>query len=67
MPRNLVAEESKICENDEVTDITDRLKNICLLFDSIFSLLRTPCGEGNADVTQLLRRTVNIAIKRWKE
>ena len=43
-----------------------RYIEICTLFDSLFSLSRTPCGEMNDDKLNQLNEIIKLNMMKWR-
>ena len=39
---------------------------ICTLFDSLFSLSRTPCGEMNDEKLKQLKEIITLSMMKWR-
>ena len=43
-----------------------RYIEICTLFDSLFSLSRTPCGEMNDETLKELKEIIKLSMMKWR-
>ena len=43
-----------------------RYIEICTLFDALFSLSRTPCGEMNDDKLNQLNEIIKLSMMKWR-
>ena len=62
----IIVEEDRLADDDEVHKMTSMYSTLGFLFDGIFSLGRTKCGELSADVISLTRRMVNAFLRMWR-
>ena len=63
-------EITKIITDKSILKIVDeevsRYIEICNLFDSLFSLSRTPCGEMNDDKLNQLNEIIKLSMMKWR-
>jgi hypothetical protein len=46
----IMAAEDKVCNENEINDVHKRYVELCTLLDYLFSLARTPCGDGTEEI-----------------
>ena len=61
---------TKIITEKSILKIVDkevsRYIEICTLFDSLFSLSRTPCGEMNDEKLKQLKKIITLSMMKWR-
>ena len=63
-------EITKIITEKSILKILDkevsRYIKLCTLFDSLFSLSRTPCGEINDEKLKQLKEIITLNMMKWR-
>ena len=59
----IITEESTLIILDKEVS---RYIEMCTLFDSLFSLSRTPCGEMNDEKLNQLREIIKLCLEKWR-
>ena len=57
---------SEEIQKNEVNDVTERYIEICTLFDTLFSLSRTICGEITCEIIEKLRIIIQKVMLCWR-
>ena len=59
----IITKEDQI---NEVNDVTKRYIEICTLFDTLFSLSKTVCGNMTREIFEKLRVIIQKVMSYWK-
>jgi hypothetical protein len=62
-----IDEEQGRCSDDEISDMIRHYSELCMLFDYLFSMARTPNGGLTNEILEETKQCLGVMMLKWRD
>ena len=67
LKHHLINASTRVCNDEEIEDMTKRYIELCTLFDGLFNRARTKSGEASEEIINETKQYVTAIMVKWRD